>query len=77
MAVAVPELLILRAFVTAVLVAVTEKLPVTVRFAQVKLPNVLNPFVEIKLPLIVASPFTTRPTVVVVDATFRSPWTLL
>jgi hypothetical protein len=75
--VVVPALLMLRALVTWVFVAVTVKFPVTVRLAAVRLPNVWYPTVAVRFPDRVVSPRTVRFCVDVVDNTFRSPWTLL
>ena len=47
MAVAVPALFILSAFETCVLVAVTVKTFVTVRFAAITFPNVTRPVVAV------------------------------
>jgi hypothetical protein len=49
-AVVVPALLMLKAFVTCVLVAVIVKLPVTVRLAAVRLPKVAYPTVDTRFP---------------------------
>jgi hypothetical protein len=75
-AVAVPALLILRAFVTCVFVAVIVKLPVTVKFVAVTLPRVVRPVVCVKFPYIEVSPLTIKFWVDIVDNTFRSPATL-
>ncbi len=67
----------LRAFVTCVLVAVIEKLPVTVRLAAFRLPKLWIPAGAKIFPTMAMSPLTTRESVDVLVNTFRAPWTLL
>jgi hypothetical protein len=76
-AVAVPALFILRALVTWVLVAVTVKLPVTVKLAAVTFPRVVTPVVCVRFPRKVESLRTVNVFVDVLENTFRSPATLL
>jgi len=74
--VVVPALLMLRAFVTWVLVAVIVKLPVTSRLPTVTFPKLWNPAVAVRFPERVVSPLTVRFCVNVVESTLRSPATL-
>lgn len=73
----VPALLMLRALVTWVLVAVIVKFPVTTRLAAVTFPKLWNPAGAERFPERVVSPRTVRFWVDVVDNTLRSPATLL
>ncbi len=73
----VPALLMLRALVTWVLVAVIVKLPVTVRLAAVTFPRDVRPVVCVRFPKKEASLRTVSVFVDVLENTFRSPATLL
>jgi hypothetical protein len=68
---------IVREFVVCVLVAVTMKFPVTVRFDTTILEKVDVPEFTVKLPDRSESPLTRRDPRLPTENTFNSPWTLL
>jgi hypothetical protein len=63
----VPALLMLRAFETVVLVAVTVKFPVTTRFPTETFPKLWNPTNAVRFPAKFVSLRTMRSCVLVVE----------